>query len=113
MAGYGYAVIPLLLIASVCLCLPVLIVALMFIANPAQIPAGTSLLKSLQSVQFNKDAHKDQSTCAICACDFEPSHAIIALKCDPRHFFHADCIKKWLLINANCPICRCEVDEEI
>ena len=113
MAGYGYAVIPLVLLVSVCLCLPVLIVVIMFIANPSQSPAGGELLKSLKGVRFDEKTHKEQTACAICACDFEQEHLVIVLKCDSRHFFHEDCIKKWLHINANCPICRSEVDEEI
>ena len=105
-AGYGYAFIPLAIVVSACVSLPFLILVIIFFLDPGQTPANEDLLKSLKEEKFNPEVHKEQTTCAICACDFESSHSVIVLSCDPRHFFHPDCIKKWLAINANCPICR-------
>lgn len=112
-AGYLYGVVPVVLMASLCLCLPVLIVVIMFIANPSQNPADENLLQSLKGEKYDRDVHREQSTCAICACDFEARQSVIVLKCDARHFFHEECIKRWLTINANCPICRKEVKDSL
>ena len=50
--------------------------------------------------------HLGDPTCTICAVEYNLDDKVIVMQCDARHFFHEDCIKKWLSINANCPICR-------
>lgn len=44
--------------------------------------------------------------------DFTETDDIIELPCDEKHYFHAECIKQWLLKNNNCPLCKKEITKE-
>jgi hypothetical protein len=46
--------------------------------------------------------------------DFKKDDEIIILSCDPKHFFHADCINKQYKDVSNpgwnkCPLCQAEI----
>ncbi|KAK4709912.1 hypothetical protein R3W88_004425 [Solanum pinnatisectum] len=45
--------------------------------------------------------------CGICLGKFKHEETIGTLGCE--HEYHACCIKKWLLMKKNCPICRASV----
>jgi len=53
----------------------------------------------------------EDSTCVICQEETEDNDYIrIMPKC--KHFYHKDCIDKWLREESNkCPLCKCEVGE--
>ena len=104
--GYLYLLGPALLLASICACLPVAIIFVMFISGGSQLPASEDMLNQLKSEQYDSQVHVGDPTCTICAVEYAADEKIILMQCDSRHFFHEDCIKKWLRINANCPICR-------
>lgn len=103
--GYFYLSIPVIFLVSVCVCLPVAIVFLIVVKNPTGNYASQSAIDKLEITKYNPEKHQCD-TCAICAYEYRKRDKIIVLKCDPRHLFHPECIKKWLKINANCPICR-------
>ena len=42
--------------------------------------------------------------CIICYDDFHEGDKVTTLPC--VHVFHIDCIKEWILIHGNCPICK-------
>ena len=46
--------------------------------------------------EYDPERHKHESTCKICLCEYEPHDEITQLKCDERHYFHADCIARWV-----------------
>ncbi|KAK4266771.1 hypothetical protein QN277_023648 [Acacia crassicarpa] len=50
---------------------------------------------------------KEDAECCICLCAYEDGAELRELPCG--HHFHADCIDKWLIINANCPLCKFNV----
>lgn len=81
----------------------------MCVTSQGQTPSKEEVIKTLKEVKYDKKLHKEESTCAICACDFEAGQSLIPLYCDSRHIFHSLCIKRWLNINSNCPICRAAV----
>ena len=58
------------------------------------------------------DKHKLHNECQICQLEYEPDSEVIILpKCN--HYFHTDCIKKWLLEYDNtCPLCREKYSED-
>ncbi|KAI3804837.1 hypothetical protein L1987_26677 [Smallanthus sonchifolius] len=49
-------------------------------------------------------ADEEPNFCVICQMDFEDQEKIRVLDC--RHEYHVECIKKWLTVKNNCPICK-------
>ena len=64
----------------------------------------------LPKIEFNKDTHKAIHFCIVCMEEFQNKQRITYLPCDPRHFFHTNCIRIWLVKSDTCPICKEEVD---
>jgi len=66
---------------------------------------------SLQSIDSSDVSISEVSEmeCAICMCPFEPSENLRLLPCG--HFFHVECIKKWLVTRSTCPFCRKDITE--
>ena len=44
--------------------------------------------------------------CIICSEEIREAQQIMILNCQGRHFYHASCIKEWLKVKLNCPVCR-------
>jgi len=60
---------------------------------------------------IKSDAFTDKQ-CHICIDDYLPNEDLVLLKC--KHFFHKECIKKWLTDNSSkCPICRKDCKETL
>ena len=54
----------------------------------------------------------EKDTCTICLCEYEKEDEISTIK-TCKHFFHTQCIKKWLVeCNHKCPVCRKSSDPE-
>ncbi|KAF8400739.1 hypothetical protein HHK36_014039 [Tetracentron sinense] len=51
----------------------------------------------------------EDAVCCICLAKFADNDDLRELSCS--HFFHMECVDKWLKINAFCPLCKCEVHE--
>lgn len=65
----------------------------------------------IENLKVNKikDISKfKEEKCIICLENFQINDSYILLQC--IHFFHDDCIKKWILIKNRCPICNYEID---
>ena len=65
----------------------------------------TEIIKNLPTIKADK---KHISSCVICTEDIKEGDEIMILKCPANHFFHGNCIKKWLLVKTTCPMCRSE-----
>jgi len=102
--GYIWLLLPVILMALACLCLPCLICAYMSFTR-TQVPANYAAIKKLKTQSYKKDL-PGAGECTICMVDYEEGDKIIQLKCSPMHYFHEACIKKWLKINGQCPTCR-------
>eukprot|EP00879_Flechtneria_rotunda_P006117 GHRR01006430.1.p1 GENE.GHRR01006430.1~~GHRR01006430.1.p1 ORF type:complete len:205 (+),score=52.54 GHRR01006430.1:637-1251(+) len=73
-------------------------------------PAVRGVLQTLVTSQYhsNNDCEDPEPDhCPICFCEYEEGAPIIRLNCS--HFYHQDCIIKWLQRTAACPMCKAEL----
>ena len=49
-------------------------------------------------------------TCAICLNVYEDGDELLQLPC--QHFFHRECVDKWLRLSARCPLCNHDMNPE-
>ncbi len=54
----------------------------------------------------NNASESHLTKCVICYEEILLGQAIMILKCNELHFYHAPCIKNWLKFNLSCPHCR-------
>ncbi|RRT52728.1 hypothetical protein BHE74_00029238 [Ensete ventricosum] len=133
----GYAM-PFILCAIICCCLPCIISIIGFREDMAHDRGATSeLINALPTYKFkskrrcvkdesgsNSDGQSDggilapgtdkerivsaeDAVCCICLAKYVDNEELRELPCS--HFFHKDCVDKWLKINALCPLCKSEV----
>ncbi|MFH0898084.1 MAG: RING-H2 finger protein [bacterium] len=62
--------------------------------------AREELRPILDSISFKGEI------CSICLDDFSPGQRVGTLSCNDKHFFHVECIYKWLETSKTCPLCR-------
>ncbi|KAF5726217.1 RING/U-box superfamily protein [Tripterygium wilfordii] len=136
----GYAM-PFILCATICCCLPCIISILGFREDLGQTRGATAeSIDALPTYKFNvkKNRHTDDrdgsssagdggfvaagtdkeriisgedAACCICLAKYANNDELRELPCS--HFFHKECVDKWLKINALCPLCKNEVGESI
>jgi len=104
--GYIYLCTPLFFFCCLCTCLPVLLVVLFFLNRGTRNPASETLLRSLKTEEFDSSVHTRERSCPICSEDFSNRDSIVVLPCQAGHYFHETCGKRWLQVNATCPLCR-------
>lgn len=49
----------------------------------------------------------EDAVCCICLAKYADNDLLRELPC--THFFHIECVDKWLKINASCPLCKFEI----
>lgn len=64
----------------------------------------TSVLKYSPALQD----HPTGMGCAVCLCDFEAGESLRQLPC--KHFFHEQCVDRWLVRNKRCPLCMGDIE---
>ncbi|KAK4796656.1 hypothetical protein SAY86_028982 [Trapa natans] len=132
----GYAM-PFILCATICCCLPCIISALGFREDLSRTRgATTEVIDALPTYKFklkksrgrnDRDSYLvagdggvvaagterertisgEDAVCCICLAKYANNDELRELQCS--HFFHKDCVDKWLKINALCPLCKSEV----
>ncbi|CAD8161500.1 unnamed protein product [Paramecium octaurelia] len=55
-----------------------------------------------------KQLDEDHMKCLICLCEYEEEDLVKTIPC--LHYFHDDCIDKWLKKSRHCPICKNELE---
>jgi len=50
----------------------------------------------------------NQTNCPVCLCEFTKGEKLKSLPC--VHFYHKDCIDRWLMVGHSCPVCKCNVE---
>ncbi|CAH8326527.1 unnamed protein product [Eruca vesicaria subsp. sativa] len=130
----GYAM-PFILCTTICCCLPCIISILGYREDLTQ-PRGATpesinalpthkfkLKKSRSSgsstseggvVAAGTDKERvisgEDAVCCICLAKYANNEELRELPCS--HFFHKECVDKWLKINASCPLCKSDVGEK-
>lgn len=73
--------------------------------SKAMVPASREAIDDLKKVENISEEYLERAPrCAICMCDYEIGSSVTELPCS--HFFHGDCIEKWLERCNSCPVCR-------
>jgi len=130
----GYAM-PFILCALICCCLPCIISVMGFREDLNQNRGASSdAINALGTYKFklkkprNGDGNGNEggsgvlaagtdkervvsaedAVCCICLARYVDNDELRLLPCG--HFFHKDCVDKWLKINALCPLCKSELD---
>jgi len=75
------------------------------------VPRGLKSLDHLPTAVFEgQELPSNQTTCAICMAEFETGEDLRSLHC--AHFYHKECIDKWLGVATACPVCKGEVHSD-
>ncbi len=56
---------------------------------------ATLIKQNLLHKKFD-ESNKGMQECAICAVEYVDSDSITPLPCNPGHYFHTECIEKWM-----------------
>ncbi|KAG5523381.1 hypothetical protein RHGRI_035258 [Rhododendron griersonianum] len=132
----GYAM-PFILCATICFCWPCIISVLGFREDLSQTRGATpESINALPIYKFkltktgdNQETNSgisdggvfaagtekervisgEDAVCCICLAKYAENDELRELPCS--HFFHVECVDKWLKINASCPLCKYEVGE--
>ncbi|KAK3437007.1 E3 ubiquitin-protein ligase At1g63170 [Eucalyptus grandis] len=130
----GYAM-PFILCATICCCLPCIISILGFREDLSRTRGATDeAIHALPTYKFKLKKNRnssdtensasgegviaagterervisgDDAVCCICLAKYANNDELRELPCN--HFFHKECVDKWLKINALCPLCKSEV----
>ncbi|MCL7023495.1 hypothetical protein MKW94_004977 [Papaver nudicaule] len=49
----------------------------------------------------------EDAECSICLANYADNEELRELPC--AHFFHVECVDKWLKENVSCPLCNCDI----
>lgn len=136
----GYAM-PFILCATICCCLPCIVSILGLREDLAQTRGATAeSIDALPTYKFKLKKSRssndrdnsssigdggvvaagtekervisgEDAVCCICLAKYANNDELRELPCS--HFFHKDCVDKWLKINASCPLCKSEVGDTV
>uniref|UniRef100_A0A0X3P4M6 RING-type E3 ubiquitin transferase n=2 Tax=Schistocephalus solidus TaxID=70667 RepID=A0A0X3P4M6_SCHSO len=67
-------------------------------------PADATALSRLPKRTLTSENIVKSESCPICFDDYAAGEVVITLPCE--HFFHENCITRWLKEHGTCPICR-------
>lgn len=82
-------------------------------AEYLQANRASSLVRGLGAVLYNPEQFQHTDECIICLEAFKSDSEITVLKCDPKHYFHTECIAQSIQGgHFVCPICRAPIEDE-
>jgi E3 ubiquitin-protein ligase DOA10 len=63
---------------------------------------------SISEIENNKQRGEEAfQNCLVCLSEYEKGDEVRTMPC--LHYFHKDCIDKWLGKSNNCPICKFDI----
>lgn len=65
-----------------------------------------NLVTSLIKKKYDKSTFTFEKQCGICMGEYSEDEEVTPLPCDPRHYFHTECIEHWFLQKNTCPYCN-------
>lgn len=74
-------------------------------------PASEKSIAGLAVEEFMKNDVDLETECAICKDEIDFGDKITRLP-SCRHYFHHDCLIRWINLQGWCPVCRAEIDTE-
>jgi hypothetical protein len=75
-----------------------------------KIPSGSAAASTAATATVDCEAQsEDADACPICFCEYSEGQELITLPC--KHFFHKECISRWLKRDATCPMCKLDLQE--
>uniref|UniRef100_A0A915HWT2 RING-type E3 ubiquitin transferase n=1 Tax=Romanomermis culicivorax TaxID=13658 RepID=A0A915HWT2_ROMCU len=77
-------------------------------ASPTLIEQCTT--KCNYKMPAEKPVAGEEEKCPVCLSEFENDEHVRYLPCN--HWFHVDCIDRWLSTNKKCPVCRLHIDRD-
>lgn len=110
LCGYIYVGMPVIFAVGLVLVLPCCFIMTYFFPTGDQAPVNKTCLEKLPVIDYTEPLPGDND-CSICVMEYQKGDKIIQLKCSPLHHFHEGCLKKWLVINGICPVCRHIINE--
>jgi len=75
-----------------------------YLKSPNAALDGTIDLMRVVDFDAELRLHGDVTSCACCMDDFSVEQHIVSTPCD--HYFHHECLSKWLALARTCPMCR-------
>jgi hypothetical protein len=72
-------------------------------------PAKDSVISSLKFEKFHVSVTDYETECAVCKDEIDDDAEILRVPyCG--HYFHSECLMKWIHLQAWCPVCRASLD---
>ncbi|KAM0941092.1 putative transcription factor C2H2 family [Dioscorea sansibarensis] len=68
-------------------------------------PARKEAMNALPTLKI-----QESTSCSICLEDFVVDTEVKEMPC--KHFFHSECVLRWLELHSSCPVCRFELPAE-
>lgn len=80
--------------------------------------ADADTIKNMDTVQFDASLFSSEPAdnlpepeCCVCSETFGPDREIKRTPC--QHYFHEECLGKWLKIAKSCPLCRKDLEDAV
>ncbi|XP_020096563.1 E3 ubiquitin-protein ligase Os06g0535400-like [Ananas comosus] len=91
---------------ALCRKLPVIVELTVFSAFPvtSRLRLMPMAMEGLELSQLAAAGSAEDEMCAICLAELHAGSEVTRLPCS--HYFHGECVLRWLRINRSCPLCR-------
>jgi hypothetical protein len=103
---------PIILFLLSCLLAPLLLIFAWLFGKSNQTPGYVKVDVSKLPLKFFSYDMEGDLECSICMLEFHEGDKIVPLPCNPKHYFHEPCLKRWLKINSACPTCKVSIESK-